>query len=411
MLWQPSLPETYQKMSDADIATAIQARRDQLGSDLVILGHHYQQDDVIAHTDFTGDSFKLSQLAADEVTKRNGRYIVFCGVHFMAESADVLTDESVDVILPDLSAGCSMADMADYDQTCQAWNEIHEALEETGASQDTRVIPITYMNSSAAIKAFVGEHGGAVCTSSNADKVFAWALAGGDTPVRDDEDIKILFLPDQHLGRNTAHDFGFVTDVDAQHTGEQSETAVWDPKEEFGGLTAEIIASAKVLLWRGHCSVHMLFRPEHVTEMRADDPDIKIIVHPECSQEVVDLADESGSTEFILNRVREAKPGEHWAIGTEVHLINRIADEMKDQGVHVESLSGCQCLCTTMYRISPQRLLWVLDNLAEGTVVNQIKVHADARKWSIVALNRMLKLLSDNPAPHKTANPIKSASN
>ncbi len=399
MLWQPSLPDSYARLSEAELNAGITARRDELGSDLIILGHHYQQDDVIAQADFTGDSFKLSQLAAEQAAAAGAKYIVFCGVHFMAESADILTTDGVSVILPDLSAGCSMADMADYEQTCQAWDEIQEALAEGGGGGGgarVRVIPITYMNSTAAIKAFVGAHGGAVCTSTNAKAVFAWALAGGDEPVGADEEIKILFLPDQHLGRNTAHSFGFVTEVDAEATGRAAECATWDPKEEFGGLSVDEICSAKILLWKGHCSVHMLFRPEHVEQMKADDPEIQIVVHPECTQEVVDLADEAGSTEYILKRLRKAKAGEHWAVGTEIHLVNRIAEEMAAEGVKVESLSGCQCMCTTMYRISPQRLLWVLDNLAAGKVVNQISVHAEAKKQAQLGLDRMLKLVGDN---------------
>ena len=389
MLWQPTLPEQYFGMDEDAQASAIEARRAQLGTDLVILGHHYQQDEVIQHADFTGDSFKLSQLAAEKVREQNGKYIIFCGVHFMAESADILTPGEVQVILPDLSAGCSMADMADYEQTCQAWDEIQEAL---GDDEGVRVIPITYMNSTAAVKAFVGKHGGAVCTSSNAEAVFDWALKGGDEALEAGEEVKILFLPDQHLGRNTAHSFGMVTEVDAIRTGRQPETAVWNPKEEFGGLTFEEIHQAKVLLWKGHCSVHMLFRPEHVEQMRAKDPEVKIVVHPECRQEVVDLADETGSTGYILNCLRSAKQGEHWAVGTEVHLINRIAAEMAKRGVKVESLSGCQCMCTTMYRISPERLLWALDQLAEGKVVNEIRVHEDAREGALLALDRMLRL-------------------
>jgi quinolinate synthase len=312
----------------------------------------------------------------------------------MAESADILTPEDVAVILPDLSAGCSMADMADYEQTCRAWEEIAEALDET-AGPPTRLIPITYMNSTAAIKAFVGQHSGAVCTSSNAATVFEWAFAGGDMPLEPGEEVKIIFLPDQHLGRNTAHSFGFVTEVDSARTGEQAETALWDPKQEFGGLTPEQIRSAKILLWKGHCSVHMLFRPEHVETLKADDPAVRIIVHPECMQEVVDLADDSGSTEYILKTLRNAPPGSHWAVGTEHHLVNRIALEMAAKDVTIESVSGCQCLCTTMYRISPQRLLWSLNELAAGRVVNQVRVHPDARKWSLLALERMLSLGAD----------------
>ncbi len=392
MLWQPALPLKYLDLSDDQLAEAIRARRAELGDRLIILGHHYQQDDVIQHADFTGDSFKLSQLAAEKVQAAGAKYVVFCGVHFMAESADILTPDDVVVILPDLSAGCSMADMADYDQTVQAWTEIHEALDETRGPA-TRVIPITYMNSSAAIKAFVGEHGGAVCTSSNAARVFEWALAGGDKPLKKGEVVKILFLPDQHLGRNTAKAAGFVTEVDAAATGKKARTARWDPKQESGGLSAQEIRDATVLLWKGHCSVHKLYRPEHVAEMRRKHKGVTVLVHPEVCQEVVDLADLSGSTEYIIKTIDAAEPGSTWAVATEVHLVNRVAEAAKKRGVHVEMLSGCQCLCTTMYRIDQQHLLWVLDNLAEGKVVNQIKVHSEARKWALVALNRMLDLL------------------
>lgn len=392
MLWQPALPLKYVQMSDEELAGAIRARRAELGERLVILGHHYQQDDVIQHADFTGDSFKLSQLASMKVREVGAKYVVFCGVHFMAESADILTPDDVAVILPDLSAGCSMADMADYEQMVQAWEEIHEALEETKGPA-TRVIPITYMNSSAAIKAFVGRHGGAVCTSSNAARVFEWALAGGENLLRKGEDVKILFLPDQHLGRNTAKAAGFVTEVDAARTGKRAQTALWDPRQESGGQTADQIRQAKILLWKGHCSVHMLYRPEHVAEMRRKHKDVTVLVHPEVRQEVVDLADLSGSTEYIIKTIEAAPKGSRWAVATETHLVNRIANEAKRRGVHVEMLSGCQCLCTTMYRIDQPHLLWALDNLAEGRVVNQIKVHPDARKWALVALNRMLELL------------------
>ncbi len=392
MLWQPALPLKYLELSDDQLAEAIRARRAELGDKVVILGHHYQQDEVVQHADFLGDSFKLSQLAAEKVKEVGAKYVVFCGVHFMAESADILTPDDVVVILPDLSAGCSMADMADYDQTVQAWAEIHEALDETKGSA-TRVIPITYMNSTAAIKAFVGEHGGAVCTSSNAGRVFEWALRGGDKPLKKGEVVKILFLPDQHLGRNTAKAAGFVTEVDAAATGRKPQTALWDSKQESGGLSAQAIRDATILLWKGHCSVHKLYRPEHVPEMRKKHKGVTVLVHPEVCQEVVDLADLSGSTEFIIKTIDAAEKGSKWAVATETHLVNRIAQTAKKRGVHVEMLSGCQCLCTTMYRIDQQHLLWVLDNLAEGKVVNQIKVHADAKKWAMVALNRMLDLL------------------
>ena len=404
MLWQPALPAKYHALTDADLAAAIDARRRELGHDLVILGHHYQQDEVIHHADFTGDSFKLSQLAAQKVEEVGATRVVFCGVHFMAESADVLTPERVRVILPDLSAGCSMADMADYDQTAQAWDEIHEALAD--APRDgppTRVVPVTYMNSSAAIKAFVGRHGGAVCTSSNAAKVFEWALNGGDEPLRPGEEVKILFTPDQHLGRNTAHAFGFVTEVDARRTGAKPQTALWDPRQELGGLTPQQIRDARVLLWKGHCSVHQLYRPEHVAETRARHPDATVLVHPEVMQEVVDLADLSGSTEFIIRTIEGAPPGSTWAVATETHLVNRLARQAKSRGVHVEMLSGCQCLCTTMYRIDPQHLLWALDNLAEGRVVNEIRVHPEARQWALVALNRMLNLLGQGAVKARDA--------
>lgn len=397
MLWQPALPDKYKSMTDDALHDAIEKRRAELGSRLVILGHHYQQDDVVAHADFSGDSFKLSELAAEKVEASGAEYVVFCGVHFMAESADVLTPEHVAVILPDLSAGCSMADMADYDQTCQAWDEIQEALEITDGPP-TRVIPITYMNSSAAIKAFVGQRGGAVCTSTNAARVFEWALNGGDEPLQPGEVIKILFLPDQHLGRNTAHAAGFVTEVDAASSGKPAETAIWDPRHDFGGLTPQQIRDVSILLWRGHCSVHMLFRPEHVDEFRHANPDGIVLVHPECSQEVVDKADIFGSTGTIIHSIKNAAPGSVWAIGTEVHLVNRLAEEAAKRDVHVEMLSGCQCLCTTMYRIDQAHLLWVLDGLAEGKVHNQIKVHPEARKWALLALDRMLRLVAQ-PAP------------
>ncbi len=380
-LWQPTLPDRYSEMSDSDLAEAISARRAELGKDLVILGHHYQQDGVIRFADFTGDSFKLSQLAAERVKQAQAKYVVFAGVHFMAETADILTDESVQVVLPDLGAGCSMADMADYDQTVDAWDQ----LEELFAKNDVkcRVIPICYMNCTAAVKAFCGEHGGAVCTSSNCDKIFRWALLGGDTPLEDGEQVKILFLPDQHLGRNTAAQMG--CDVT---TG----TCVWDPRDPgfLGGNDEDTLLNAGYILWKGHCSVHMLFRPEHVDQARAQRPDVHVMVHPECRYDVCQKADSTGSTELIIQAIEAAEPGSYWAIGTEVHLVNRIAQQAKQRDVHVRMLSECQCLCTTMYRIDMPHLLWVLDNLAEGQVVNRIHVHPDARKWAVIALQRML---------------------
>jgi quinolinate synthase len=393
MLWQPSLPERYLSLTESQLAESISARRRELGDRLLMLGHHYQQDDVVQHADLTGDSLKLSQMAAVEAAKRGTEFIVFCGVHFMAETADLLTDSAVKVILPDLSAGCSMADMAGYDDTLVAWERIHAAL---AGGQPGRVIPITYVNSSAAIKAFVGANGGACCTSSNAKQVFEWALRGGTTQRRADEQIRILFLPDQHLGRNTASAKGLLTEVDEAAGRGAAQTALYNPRRPDGGLDDEAIRRATVLLWAGHCSVHKLFRPEHVMEARRADTDVAaqgsvtVLVHPECCKEVVDLADLSGSTEFIISQIEKAKPGSRWAVGTEVHLVNRLARRAAERGVHVRILSDCQCLCTTMYRIDQPHILWVLDHLAKGRVVNQVQVPEEAAGPARLALERML---------------------
>lgn len=388
-LWQPSIPDRYVAMPEVELRAGIDTRRAELGDRLIILGHHYQVDDVIRHADFTGDSLKLSQLAAEQVAERGAEHIVFCGVHFMAESADLLAPEGTAVILPDLSAGCSMADMADYEDACDAWDRLTALYAERDAAtgRRTRIVPVTYVNSTAAVKAFVGMRGGACCTSSNADLIFDWAFAGGDEPLADNEDAVVLFLPDQHLGRNTAAMKGL--DV-ARHT------AVYDPRltrrgEELGGATPEQLESAKVILWAGHCSVHKLFRPEHCDQIRQADPDVRIIVHPECSKEVVDKADLAGSTEFIIRTIDEAEPGTSWAIGTEHNLVARLCTRAAERGVHARILSDCQCLCTTMYRIDEPHLLWVLDHLAEGKVINQVSVHPEARKWALVALDRMLQ--------------------
>lgn len=380
MLWQSPIPDRYSTFNEAQLAAAIRARRLQLGSKEVILGHHYQQDDVIAFADFLGDSFKLSQLAAERVEKTGAKYVIFEGVHFMAESADILTPEQTQVILPDLGAGCSMADMADLDEAVDAWELIHEVLPDT-----VRVIPVCYMNCSAAIKAFCGEHGGAVCTSSNCREIFQWALAGGAVPKEPGETIKILFLPDQHLGRNTAAAMGY--DI---HGG----MCVWDPKdpEGAGSCDPKTLKQSTFILWKGHCSVHMLFRPEHVDQVRGQWPDVTVIVHPECTHEVVQKADLTGSTERIVKTIEAAGPGSRWAIGTEVHLVNRLCNQAARRGVEVRILSDCQCLCTTMYRIDLPHLLWVLDNLAEGKAVNVIKVDPRIRKWALVALERMLQI-------------------
>jgi quinolinate synthase len=393
LVWQQPLPEIYTQLSDPELRVRIAAARETLGPRLIILGHHYQQDAVIDYADFTGDSFELSRKAADQ---KGIEYVVFCGVHFMAESADILTDESVRVILPDLGAGCSMADMANIDQTLEAWDQLQETC------PDQTIVPITYMNSSAAIKAFVGEHGGAVCTSSNCRNVLEWALDRRASPMPADNQVaadghgrdahatkknKILFFPDQHLGRNTAYAMGYPLD----------KMVVWDPKLDLGGNSPRAIADADFVLWKGHCSVHALFRPEHVDQVRATHPNMKVIVHPECKWEVVQKADMAGSTAYIVKQVEAAPPGTEWAIGTEVHLIHRLAREHPEQKIVV--LSDCQCLCTTMFRIDLPHLCWVLENLVEGKVVNEIKVDAKTRKWSTVALERMLAIKG-------TGNPI-----
>jgi quinolinate synthase len=402
-VWQQPLPRIYQQLSDAELRLRIESARETLGNRLVILGHHYQQDAIIDFADFTGDSFELSRKAADQT---GIEYVVFCGVHFMAESADILTDESVRVILPDLGAGCSMADMANLDQTLDCWAQLQETC------PDQTIVPITYMNSSAAIKAFVGEHGGAVCTSSNCRNVLEWALAGGATRERSEvgaqrsatdpasassnpqsairipqSKTKILFFPDQHLGRNTAYAMGYPLD----------RMVVWDPKLDLGGNSERDLRDADFVLWKGHCSVHALFRPEHVDDVRAKYPDMKVIVHPECKWEVVQKADMAGSTAYIVKTIEAAPPGSEWAIGTEVHLVNRLRQQHPEQKIIV--LSDCQCLCTTMYRIDLPHLCWVLENLVEGTVVNEIRVDPHTRKWATVALERMLAIKG-------TGNPI-----
>src|SRR5437763_1551579 len=354
LVWQQPLPEIYTQLSDPELRLRINAAREKLGDRLVILGHHYQQDAVIDFADFTGDSFELSRKAADQ---KRADYVVFCGVHFMAESADILTDENVRVVLPDLGAGCSMADMANLDQTLVAW----EQLAETCPGQT--IVPITYMNSSAAIKAFVGEHGGAVCTSSNCRAVLEWALK------KDDGKVKVLFFPDQHLGRNTAYAMGYPLES----------MVVWDPKQDLGGNSQDALKAADFVLWKGHCSVHQLFRPEHVDQVREKYPDMKVIVHPECRWEVVQKADQTGSTAHIVKQIEAAPPGSQWAIGTEVHLINRLAKQHPEQKIIV--LSDCQCLSTTMFRIDLKHLCWAVENLVAGNAVNEIKVDADTRKY------------------------------
>jgi quinolinate synthase len=355
------LPEHYVELSEQELDARIARAKAALGSRLVILGHHYQRDEVVKFADYRGDSLKLSQLAA---SRREAEFIVFCGVHFMAESADILSADHQVVILPDLNAGCSMADMASLEQVEVCWEEL-------AGCTDARIVPITYINSTAAIKAFVGRNGGAVCTSSNARKVMEWALAHGE---------KALFLPDEHLGRNTAYRMGISLE----------EMVVWDPQEERGGLREEEIRRARIFLWKGHCSVHQRFLPEHVARVRAKFPGVRVIVHPECRWDVCQSADEVGSTEYILKRVTEAPPGSQWAVGTEIHMIRRLALEHPDR--LVVTLDDCVCLCSTMYRISPQHLCWILESLVAGQVVNRVSVDPETKRWARVALDRMLEI-------------------
>jgi quinolinate synthase len=376
-IWQQPLQKEYKTLSDNELRSRIRAAKNRLGRRLVILGHHYQQDGVVEFADFTGDSFELSRNAA---ARKEAEYVVFCGVHFMAESADILTPENVKVILPDLGAGCSMADMANLDQTLDCWADLTELC------PDQTIVPVTYMNSSAAIKSFVGEHGGAVCTSSNCRNVLEWALAGGATGEKNKK-VKVLFFPDQHLGRNTAYAMGHPLDS----------MVVWNPREEQGGNDTHALRKADFVLWKGHCSVHQLFRPEHVDQVRVKYPEMKVIVHPECSWAVVEKADMSGSTAYIVQQINAAPAGSQWAVGTEVHLVNRLAHQHPEQKIIV--LSDCQCLCTTMFRIDLQHLCWALESLVEGNVVNQIKVDAETRKWAMIALDRMLAIKG-------TGNPI-----
>jgi quinolinate synthase len=356
--------DNYLTLPDHSADERIAAARAELGSAAVLLGHHYQRDEVIRFADYTGDSYKLSKIAAETEAK----YVLFCGVHFMAESADVLGKAGQQVILPDLHAGCSMADMAEISQVEDCWDGLMRA----GLKPD-QVLPLTYMNSTAAIKAFCGERGGLVCTSSNAQKAFEWAFARRE---------KILFLPDQHLGRNTAFAMGIPL----------TEMVVWDPWQINGGITPERLRAAKVILWKGHCSVHQRFLPSHVDQVRAKYPGIQVIVHPECRWEVCQKADALGSTERLIQIVEQAPEGSMFAIGTEIHLVNRLAKEWASRGKKIITLDDTGCLCTTMYRISPQHLAWALENLVEGRVVNQIKVKDDVKYWARVALDRMLEI-------------------
>ena len=366
---QRPLPERYTTASPEDLARWIGAAKATLGDRSMILGHHYQRTDVMRWADARGDSFGLSRTAAD---RRDAEYVVFCGVHFMAEAADILTADHQQVVLPDLNAGCSMADMADLEQVEEAWEDL------ASTTDVERVVPVTYMNSSAALKAFVGRHGGAVCTSSNARAVLTWALdpAGTGRPQGD----KVLFFPDQHLGRNTALALGYAP----------GEMAVWDPHHELGGLTEADVKSARLLLWKGHCSIHQRFRPEHVAAFRAEHPDGTVVVHPECAHEVVEVADQVGSTDFIIRAVADAPAGAVIGVGTEIHLVHRLDVEHPDK--MVVCLDPLVCPCSTMSRIDPPHLAWVLEGLVAGEVNNRITVDPETAEWARVALERMLAI-------------------
>jgi quinolinate synthase len=358
-----ALPEKYLGLSDEEMEVRIAEARCALGDRLVILGHHYQRDEVIRFADYTGDSFRLARQIA---SRPEADYIVFCGVHFMAESADVLCAPHQKVILPDLAAGCSMADMAAPEQLETCWEE----LSQMGIGS---VVPVTYINSAASIKSFVGERGGTVCTSSNAMATLRWAFARGE---------RVLFLPDQHLGRNTAYKMGVALD----------DMVVWDPDEICGGgLDPDQVSRAKMILWKGHCSVHTRFSAKQIQAVRQQHPGVRVIVHPEVPWDVVQAADDSGSTEYIIKTVTNSPAGSVWAVGTEVHLVNRLAQQLAP-GHTVLSLDQFGCLCSTMFRVSPNHLLWILEELLDGRVHNQVTVSADQKHWNRVALDRMLSI-------------------
>ena len=361
--WQ-KIPISYLKMTPEELDVRISEARSALGERLVVLGHHYQRNEIIKFADIRGDSFKLSQYAASQ---RNTENIVFCGVHFMAETADILSAPEQRVILPNLTAGCSMADMAHIDDVLDCWDDLSDLLADDGG-----IVPITYMNSTAAIKALCGRNNGIVCTSSNATATFEWAFEQAD---------RVLFLPDQHLGRNTAFKLGIALD----------EMVVWNPFKPLGGHTEDELRRAKVILWQGHCSVHTRFSVSQIEEARRRHPDVKVLVHPECFLEVVEAADLNGSTEFIVKSVSESPAGSVWAIGTEISLVNRLAQQNPDKTVFC--LDSVVCPCSTMYRIHPAYLSWVLDGLNAGVAVNQIKVDDDTSHEARVALDRMLSVV------------------
>ncbi|GAB4300974.1 MAG: quinolinate synthase NadA [Thiohalomonadaceae bacterium] len=358
--------EKYAGLSDAECEARIVAAKETLGERLVILGHHYQREEVFRHADFSGDSLKLSREAAQS----KAEYIVFCGVHFMAEVADILSRPDQISILPDLGAGCSMADMANLANVERAWRELAEVLD-----PDERITPVTYINSAADLKAFCGRHGGIVCTSSNARKVLEWSFGQRD---------KVLFFPDQHLGRNTGYAMGIPLE----------QMVVWDFDLPMGGLTPEQIRGAKMILWKGFCSVHQMFRPEHIDRFKDKYPDAKIIAHPESPFEVCQKSDYVGSTEYIIKTVRDSPPGTRWLVATELNLVNRLHEQFKGEGKHVHFMSPTVCMCSTMFRIDPPHLAWALENLVAGQVVNQIKVAPEEARLARLALERMLEVSS-----------------
>ncbi len=356
--------EKFQTAEDAECQRRIIAARNKLGKRLAILGHHYQHESVYRHADFTGDSLKLSKYG----DSLEAEYIVFLGVHFMAEVADILSRPNQTVILPDLAAGCSMADMANLAKVERSYRELNKVL-----NFDETITPITYINSAADLKAFCGEHGGIVCTSTNAPKILEWGFKQRE---------KVLFFPDQHLGRWSGHKMGIPLE----------QMPVWDPDQPLGGLTEDVIRNAKILLWKGHCSVHQMFRPQNIADFRTQHPDGKVICHPECAYEVCVNSDYVGSTEYILKTVTEADPGTKWLVGTELNLVTRLAEQMKPQGKLVQFMSHIVCECSTMARIDPQHLAWCLENLAEGNVVNQIKVPKHEAELAKLSLDRMLSV-------------------
>ncbi len=370
------LPERYLRLSDDEMDARIAAAKATLGERVVILGHHYQRDEVIKFADYIGDSLKLSRAAA---SRGKAEFIVFCGVHFMAESADILRAPHQKVLLPDLAAGCSMADMAAPDQLDMCWRELGEMGITTGALADGRlgVVPVTYINSSAAIKAFVGDHGGIVCTSTNAAAIMTWAWEQGE---------KIIMLPDQHLGRNTAYRMGVPLD----------QMVVWDPNEVWGGLQPDQVKAARLILWKGHCSVHTRFTLAQIDAFRKQHPQGLVVAHPECTFDVVQAADRSGSTEYIINTVKDSPVGSVWAVATEVHLVNRLAHDVAPDRA-VVTLDPFGCLCSTMFRVSPNHLLWVLEGLVEGQLHNQIIVPDAQKRGAKLALDRMLAI-RESPA-------------